>query len=346
MKIKINKIHINKKASQSVPKKKRMVQNDTLTIKILKYFKRTYIIIKKTFQDIYSLKKLIFTTILMVLIPILLVIPPILGVDFGAVSVHHAATAIGITLVFWVFFWMLGIAFTSVIGTSGSSLIAEEVSSGTLLILVSKPISRIKIFLGKYIALYIYGMLVSFLSIFILGWASALIQSGNLDHFIALIPFLTALFAYSLFLLFLFTSITMAFSSIFKKSRTTSMIVIIIVMISYLAFFLIRMLTGTFYSVFQLYHFDLGYHLGNVFIFFIESLNAIPPSINWQMNFGMMTGVYETVPNLDPDQYINLGGLEKTNYYLPIFSLLLWVVIAVLLLIFGIFSLKKREISN
>jgi len=343
--MKITKIHLNKGTSQDDIGKKRSVQKATVLIKISKYFKRTYIIIKKTFQDIYSLKKLIFTTLLMVLIPLLFVIAPILGVDFGAVSVHHAATAIGITLVFWVFFWMLGLTFTSVIGTSGSSLIAEEVSSGTLLILVSKPISRIKIFLGKYIALYLYGMLVSFLSIFILGWTTTLIQSGNLDHFIALIPFLTALFIYSLFLLFLFTSMTMAFSSIFKKSRTTSMIVIIIVMISYLAFFLIRMLTGTFYSAFQLYHFDLGYHLGNVFIFFIESLNAIPPSINWQMNFGMMTGVYKLTPNLDPDQYINLGGLEKTNYYLPIFSLLLWVIIAVLLLIFGILSLKKREIS-
>ena len=137
----------------------------------------------------------------------------------------------------------------------------------------------------------------------------------------------------------------MAFSSLFKKSRMTSIVVIIIVMISFLAFQLIRSLAGTFYSTFQLYHFDLGYHLGNVFIFFIETLNAIPPSINWQINFGMMTGVYEINTSLDPDQLINLGGLEKTNYYLPIFSLLVWVSIAVLLLIFGILSLRKREIS-
>ena len=343
--MKIKKVRFKGESNQKRKINKNNLQKTSLMKLVSQYFKRMFIIIKKTFLDIYSLKKLIFTTITMVFIPILFIILPISGVDFGAVSVHHAATAIGITLIFWVFFWTLGIAFTSVVGTSGSSLIAEEVSSGTLLLLVSKPISRIKIFLGKYIALYSYGILVSFLSIFILGWVSVLTQSGNIDHFIGLIPFLSALFIYSLFILFLFTSITMAFSSLFKKSRTTSMVVIIIVMVSYLAFFLIRTLTGTLYGAFQLYHFDLGYHLGNIFIFFIETLNAIPPSINWQMNFGMMTGVYDLTPNLDPDQYINLGGLEKTNYYLPIFSLLLWVIIAVLLLIFGIFSLRKREIS-
>lgn len=343
--MKVNKIRFKGETNKKRKINKNKLQKGSFMTLVSKYFKRTYIIIKKTFLDIYSLKKLIFTTLIMVLIPFLFIIFPISGVDFGAVSVSHAATAIGITLIFWVFFWTLGIAFTSVVGTSGSSLIAEEVSSGTLLILVSKPVSRIKIFLGKYIALYLYGILVSFLSIFILGWTSVLAQSGNMDHFIGLLPFLSALFIYSLFILFLFTSITMAFSSLFKKSRTTSMVVIIIVMMSYLAFFLIRSLTGTFYGAFQLYHFDLGYHLGNVFIFFIETLNAIPPSINWQMNFGLMTGVYDLTPNLDPDQYINLGGLEKTNYYLPIFSLLLWVLIAVLLLIFGILSLRKREIS-
>jgi len=307
-------------------------------------FQRTAIIIKKTFQDIFSFKKTIIILIVIVIFPLIVVLTPT-SVDFGLISPNHAATIIGFALMFPAFFWTLGLVFTIIIGTSGAPLIAEEVKSGTMLLLVSKPISRIKIFIGKYIAVYLYGMLLSFFSIFVIGWIGVFVKSGNIDHFFSLIPFLTALFIYSLFILFLFTSITMAFSSIFKKARSASILIIFISILSYIAFLLIRTLTGPFYGAFQLYHFDLGYHLGNVFILFIETLNAVPPSISWQTMFATITGVYSLGTSTDPDQNINLGGLEKTNYYLPMASLLLWILIAALLLVFGIWSLKKREIS-
>ncbi len=307
-------------------------------------FNRTAIIIKKTFQDVFSFKKTIIILILGVIVPLIFILLPT-SIDFGLISPSHAATIIGFALIFPAFFWTLGLVFTIIIGTSGAPLIAEEVKSGTMLLLVSKPISRIKIFIGKYIAVYLYGMLLSFFSIFVIGWLGVFVKSGNIDHFFSLIPFLTALYIYSLFILFLFTSITMAFSSIFKKARSASILIIFIAILSYIAFLLIRTLTGPFYATFQLYHFDLGYHLGNVFILFIETLNAVPPSISWQTTFAIITGVYSMESSIDPDQNINLGGLEKTNYYLPVVSLLLWILIAALLLVFGMWSLKKREIS-
>ena len=128
-------------------------------------------------------------------------------------------------------------------------------------------------------------------------------------------------------------------------ARSASILIIFIVIFSYIVFLLIRTLTGQFYVTFQLYHFDIGYHLGNVFILFVETFDAVPPSISWQTGFAMVTGVYSTGTSVDPDQNINLGGLEKTNYYLPVFSLLIWILIAALLLVFGILSLKRREIS-
>ncbi|MFW9988806.1 MAG: ABC transporter permease [Candidatus Odinarchaeota archaeon] len=310
-------------------------------------FRRTSVVVKKTFQGIFSFKKIIIMTIIILFLPLLFSISGT-GVDFDLVSSHHAATAISISLAFPIFFWSLGLSYTIFIGVSGGPLIADEIKTGTMLILISKPISRIKIFIGKYIGLYLYGMLLSFVSIFFIGWLGVLIQSGNFDHFIALTPFLTALFLYSLFILFLFSSITMALSSVFEKSRNASLGILLIVIFSYVAFLIIRLIASigdNFYEMFQLYHFDLGYHLGNIFIFFIESLEAIPPSLNWQLLFGMMTGVYSTDSPIDPDQNINLGGLEKTNYYLPIFSLLIWLLIAILLLAFGIIRLRKRDIS-
>ncbi|MFX1363340.1 MAG: ABC transporter permease [Promethearchaeota archaeon] len=307
-------------------------------------FKRTFIITKKTFQDIFSFKKFIIMIIFILLLPLIYSFSSA-GVDFDLISPNHAATVISINLAFSMFFWSLGLVYTIFIGISGSPLIADEIKSGTMLILISKPISRIKIFIGKYVGVFLYGMLLSFISIFVIGWIGVLIQSGNIDHFVSLIPFLTALYLYSLFILFLFASITLALSSVFEKSRNASLGILLIVIFSFLAFMIIRQLAGENYALFQLYHFDLGYHLGNVFILFIESLNAIPPSTSWQLVFGMLTGVYTTDSPTDRDQNINLGGYEKTNYYLPISSLLIWLLIACLLLVFGLISLKKREIS-
>jgi len=307
-------------------------------------FKRTTIVIKKTFQDIFSFKKFIVMIIFMLFLPLIYSIGGA-GVDFGLISTHHAATVISIDLAFPIFFWSLGLTYTIFIGVSGAPLIADEVKSGTMLILISKPISRIKIFLGKFIGVFLYGMLLSFISIFVIGWIGVLMQSGNIDHFVSLIPFLTAIYLYSLFILFLFSSITLALSSIFEKSRNAALGILLIVIFSYLAFLIIRQIAGQYYVLFQFYHFDLGYHLGNIFILFIESLDAIPPSTTWQLMFGMLTGVYSTDSPIDPDQNINLGGFEKTNYYLPSISLLIWLLIAILLLAFGLMSLKKREIS-
>ena len=307
-------------------------------------FKKTDIIFKKTFRDISSMKKGLIVIPIMLVVPLIfLLIPP--AIDFGLVSPHHAATVNSFSLVFPVFFWTLGIVFTIVIGTSGAPLIAEEIKTGTMLILISKPITRTRIFLGKYLAVFLLGMVLSFIAIFSIGWITVLFNSGNIDHFISLIPFLTALYLYSLFILFLFNSITMALSSILKKPKNVSVIIILIVIVSFVAFQFIRALVGDFYEGLQLYHFDLGYHLGNTFIFFMETFNVVPRSISWQNLFAMLTGVYKFTNTIDPDQRIDLGGLEKTNYYLPIFSLLIWIIIAVLLLIFGIYKLKKREIS-
>ena len=100
------------------------------------------------------------------------------------------------------------------------------------------------------------------------------------------------------------------------------------------------------YQNLQLYHFDLGYHLANVYVLFIELFNAIPPSIGWQSTFAQLYSVFSYLGIVDPDQNINLGGLQKTNYYLPLVSLLIWVSIAILLLTYGVLSIQRREISS
>ncbi len=305
---------------------------------------RIFVLISKTFSEIYSLPKFIISLVIMILFPIIIVAFPS-AVDFGQISVSQASAIIAIAIAPYLFLITYGLVFTILIGSSGASLIAEEVSKGTMILLVSKPISRVKIFLGKYIALCLYGAILSFIALFIVCWTAVLSYSGNMDHFIGIIPFMLSMYLYSLFIMFIFVSITLALSSIFKKSRNASIVVLFLVIFAFLGFTIIRMFTATYYISFQLYHFDLGYHIANVFVLFTEVFNSLPPSIGWQLFFSMITGVYALTSTTDPDQYIILGGLDKNEYYPPILSLLLWVAIATLLLLYGVYKMKKRELS-
>ncbi len=305
----------------------------------------TLILIEETFNEIFSPIKFLISIVIMLIYPIIIIMT-LIGVDFGSISIHHASSFIVVTLAFPLFFWTFGIIFTSIIGIFGSPLISEEVNTGTMLILVSKPIKRYKIFLGKYIALFLYGILLSFCAIFLLGAISVLIYSRNIYHFIGILPFLFSVLFYAVVLSFIFVSITLAFSSIFKTPRKSSLAIIFLVIISFIGFLFIRDLINIDYEKLQLYHIDLGYHLGNVYVLFIELFNAIPPSLGWQSSFAQLYDIFIYLGTEDPDQNINLGGLEKTNYYLPIVSLLIWVIIAILLLVYGLISLKRREISR
>lgn len=307
-------------------------------------FRNTLIVVKKTYQDLTSFKRFIISLILMMLFPIIFLAFP-LTINFNSISVQHASAAIAIQIIFPLWFWTLGIALICIVGTSGASLISEEVHSGSMLILVSKPITRIKIFLGKYIGLFLYGAILSFLAVFILGWIAVLRYSANIQHFFGLIPFLIASYIYSLVILLIFCSITLALSSIVKRPRNAALGVLLLVIFSFIGMMVLKTFIADYYDDFYIYTFDLGYHLGNIYVGFMEVFNAIPPVAEWQQWFGIMTGVYDITSPTDPDQDINPGGMTKNDYVYTWVSLLVWIGIAVFLLIYGLISLKKREIS-
>ncbi len=306
--------------------------------------RNTLILVKKTFQELASLKKFLVSLIIM-LIPLIVTIAFPSTIEYESISPQHAAAAISIAIVFILFFWTLGISFICIIGTSGASLISEEVHSGTMLILVSKPIMRVKIFIGKYIGLFLYGATLSFVAIFSIGWIAVLRYSANIIHFFGIIPFLFVTYLYSLVLLLIFCSITLALSSIVNRPRNAGLIVIFLVIFSFLGMMILKMFLADSYETYYLYIIDLGYHLGNIYVGFLDFFNAIPPVAEWQTWFAQFTGVYDIASPTDPDQGINPGGMKRTDYVYPWVSLLVWIGIAVFLLIYGLISLKKREIS-
>ena len=117
-----------------------------------------------------------------------------------------------------VFMWVLGIPFLIMISAKGISLIANELSEGTLGLLVSMKISRYQIILYKWFALYAATILLGLLGL--LGTISTISFISGMDENIRqeIMKSLPYLIQYLFVVGFIFSSIAMLMS-LFIKSK-------------------------------------------------------------------------------------------------------------------------------
>jgi ABC-type transport system involved in multi-copper enzyme maturation permease subunit len=313
-------------------------------------WKRMIVLSKKTFLDLFGPKGFIITVIIMIFLPVMVgsignVLSPN-PVDYGSLSVYSAAMRISFTVIQYFYFWTFGLIFSSIIGVKAGKQIVTEVADGTMLMLISKPIGRLQIFLGKYIAIIAYGSLVSIVSLTLTMWINILILTGNISHFIQVIPFMGVTFLYTLFVMSIFTTISMALSAIVNKPRSVTLASVGIVAITFILFLILNFMNlGPMLAKYYITYLNLGYHFGNVYVLFVDIFNALPNSAIWQASFNIFTGIF-TEASTDSTQDISLGGLEHNGYVQPVVSLLILVGFSLLMLLMGLRSLKRKEISN
>lgn len=290
------------------------------------------VIIKKTFFfDLCSIKRLAISIFFMVFVPALVLVftpPSVLSGDESVVQL--------LGLVTW--YYNFAILFPIIIIGSTGPLISEELKSGTMLFLISKPINRPKIVLSKFIALYLFGIVVSLVSLSVISLI-ALIKYPFAD--IGLYFWIN--FLYSLIILFFFGGITMGFSSIFKKPRNVLLLPLTLVIFSFLVIMMFKPFllyaTDNWYEKYLLYNFDIGYHFANVFTWIGEFY--IPEILDYFGMFFWMFGITEMVFNENGYDY----DYVKTEYYHPVGSLIFLIIIGGILLIAGILIFRKRDIS-
>ena len=290
------------------------------------------VMIKKTFFfDLCSIKRLAISIFFMIFVPALVLVftPP--SVLSGKESVVQL-----LGLVTW--YYNFAILFPIIIIGSTGPLISEELKSGTMLFLLSKPINRPKIVLSKFIALYLFGIVVSLVSLSVISLI-ALIKYPFAD--IGLYFWIN--FLYSLIISFFFGGITMGFSSIFKKPRNVLLLPLTLVIFSFLVIMMFKPFllyaTDNWYEKYMLYNFDIGYHFANIFTWIGEFY--IPEILDYFGMFFWMFGITEMVFNEIDYTY----DYVKTEYYHPVASLIYLIIIGGILLIVGILILRKRDIS-
>jgi ABC-2 type transport system permease protein len=284
------------------------------------------VLIKKTLIfDLCTIKRIIMSVILLVLVPVLILAFTPSHVLSGD---DHLLQLLGIATWYYTF----SIMFPIIIISATGPLISEELRTGTLLFLVSKPINRTRIVLSKFIALYIFGILISFLSLSIIS-LFAVIKNPFDD----IGSYLGIFFLYSLVITLFFGGITMGFSSIFRRPRNVLLIPLALVIFSFLVIMMFKPLLfygDNWYEKYLLYNFDIGYHFAHVFLWIGESF--VPELLDYFGFFFVMFGIAET------DDF---STFVKTNYYPPMGSFIYLIVISVILLVVGALYLKKRDIS-
>jgi len=309
---------------------------------------RFHTVMFKTLGDLLKVKRSLLFIIAILIVPI--VVSTVINSVFALTTMSLANQIQTVTMfyIIIVFFWVAGIPLVLLAGVTCGDFISKEENEGTLLLLVSKPVRRHEIVLGKYFAFIINVLILEIIAVtltpLIMYWVLP-IDPSVLDSMAGLIP---AIIFYSMFIAVTFGALATALSCIFKSRFKTILILVGITMAVFLGFMVFRgFMTGAnIYDPYVVWA-DVNYHMGNSYLSFIDSTGyrMAPPL---QAILGTFTGTYSGVdPGMlyDADIGAMYSSIPRTDYISPSFSMFGWMFFTFILLIIGIIRFQKREVK-
>jgi ABC-type transport system involved in multi-copper enzyme maturation permease subunit len=302
---------------------------------------RFHIIAQRELEKIFTIPRTIIFLIVAIIVPFLVA-------DAASVSSYPLeiqALMLKDILFFVTYFWVAGIVLVFFASWIVTDFVAGEVSRGTLLSLITKPIHRWEVLLGKFIAYLIFITIMEAIAIFITIYVVVTVSGAHLSVIGELTQYIPILLFFSLFVAIVFGTIPLALSTVSKSRVLVMIIMAALVIVMYLGFYIIRSGFPDSYADYHLYNFDLGYHMGNIFISFTEAANvSLTPTFQEQM--GLFAGTHELDTSLlDPDQDFSLPSIPRTNYFSTAGSWFIWTLIPAGLTMLSLFKLKKKEVQ-
>jgi len=246
------------------------------------------------------------------------------------------------------YIWVAGVAIALLSAVFCSSLIAGEVADRTILLLVTKPVRRVEIFLSKFlafiVAIVIYSAISLLVAIYI--WASFFeLDVTSLSLFLSKAPLF---FLYSLFVALFFGSLSAAISTISSSRLKAILPSILLIILAFFVFIQVRGAARSLGSYRGLLSFlDVGYDFGNIYVTTLErgGVKFIP---FMQTVIGTFTGVYD-VPRegikIDYDHGLILPSLDRLYYRSPTESFLKLTVLPIVLTALGLLIFSRRDVG-
>jgi len=249
--------------------------------------------------------------------------------------------------------WILGFFLAFVVSLTAVGFIAKEDSDGTLLLLVSKPISRNQIVLGKFVGLLTYAtLLVAVILVFftLLLW---FILPIEMDTFVALLMTIPSLIAFSLLITLAFGALALALSTVLKNQIVMMAIMAIVIVFMFFFGLTTHTLFPDAYQNNQIYYVDMSYHLGNAFVPFMELATGgdlLPASElpYLQLFTGIYGGIGDYFGSYGGDNHLGQILLsypgELVHYVSPFVSIGIWLAVAAGALLIALRGMDRKNV--
>lgn len=315
-----------------------------------------HIVALKTLKDLFSIKR----TMIFLIVSMLCVYVPTAAfkaggpqgspLQFDKMTLAMQTQMFAGIFTIFSFILLAGIPLVFFCFLTCADFICGEKESGTLLLLVSKPIRRYEIVIGKFLAFFLNAVLLE--SILLL--ASPLMISYEFSTDPLILDFLAGLIPqvllYSIFVILIFGSISTALSALFDNKIKVIVGLVALVLFIYFGFTIIRgyAIPYGIYEKYKLYAFDVNYHLGNVYFLFLEQAKDYRLAPEFQAALGQFTGTYETTTGManlfDRDLMALPPTLKLKGYVNPVVSMLLWLFASAILFSIGLLKFERKEI--
>lgn len=306
---------------------------------------RFHVILSKTLVDLLSLKRTIGLVLLGVSIPLMMsfvwrgeMIRTPMSLEM---ETHYIVD--GFTLL--LFMWVSGLCLAISVATTAAGFISKEDTDGTLLLMVSKPINRFELVLGKFLALVINAMIIQTVVLLLSVLVVWIVTPLDPDTFGALLGLLPWVFLYSLLVTLAFGSVALAFSALMKSRVKITLVVMLLIMLVFFVGIIPRVVFSTAYESYYLYYPDLGYHLGNTYTMLIDQAEAGQMMPQNQPFMTVFAGTYKGMEeSFDPDIGALPPSLELTNYVSPAVSTVIWMGVFVIMLGLAVWAIERKEV--
>jgi len=310
---------------------------------------RLHTIMLKTLKDLFSVRRTLSFIIALISIPFFGSMIFASGAGLSSMTLAMQNQMIMGFFIILSFIWIAGVPLVLLAGVTCGDFISKEDQDGTLLLLVSKPVRRYEIILGKFLAFMLSTVLLELtallLSTLIISTAMG-IDMYIFNNMLSLAPYI---FLYSVLVAFVFGAVSTALSSLFRSRIKTIMTMVGVTILIFFGFMVVRgwLEVGGIYEEYGLNNMDINYHLGNSYLLFTQASGFRMAPI-FQGIMGQFTGTYDAADMgklYDMDIGAMTPSLEPKSYNTPAASLLIWVCIAVVILLLGMMKFERREVS-
>lgn len=220
--------------------------------------------------------------------------------DLGSFPLHVQEQALLEAYATLSFVWALGIPMMVLTAVLGASAVATEAERDTLEILLSKPIRRWEVLIGKFVAVVLFtllamasGLALAAALVFYHSGASPAAIAGSIGHLTV------GNLAYALLVAVVVGALGTA-AAVASGSRLRTALVALLVPTLFFAFIFTRLVASDIYEEYRLYLLDVNYHFGNAFVVVHDAVGTdLTPST--QLTLAPVMGVYDAAgAGVDP----------------------------------------------